>query len=140
MEVFLRGNISKSKHHFRIMEQTFTEINYDGNMAMEIGRELVLVSSRNFKMSVRTILDITSLDWFSLDKSKEAERIFNLSWSSFGGGSIIINLKSSNYFLLWWTKMFWLFLWRVWLDLLLVKVLFFLHILSLYISVASQWD
>ena len=44
------------------MEQTFTEINYDGNMAMEIGRELVLVSSRHFKMSVRTILDITSLD------------------------------------------------------------------------------
>ena len=83
-------------HYFRIIQQTLREMFSDGVMAENLVCDWVLLSSQIFKRWVNTILDITSFYWFYIDIPKEPERIFYSSLSSFGGGSTIINLKSSN--------------------------------------------
>ena len=41
-------------------------------METELGYYLVLISPQHFKIWVRTILDITSFDLLSLDKTRES--------------------------------------------------------------------
>ena len=67
-------------------------------MAKNLGCDGVLISAQRFIRLVDTILDITSFDKFSLDVPKQLERISDYPLFSFGGGSTIINLKSSNVF------------------------------------------
>ena len=70
-EMKLRIDISKMQHYLRSMELTFREMNYDGDTEMKLGYDKVLFSPQCFKLRVINILDITSFDWFSLDKPKE---------------------------------------------------------------------
>ena len=48
----------------------------DGDMAVELGYNWVLLSFQRFKRQVNTILEITSFDPFSLDITKELDIIF----------------------------------------------------------------
>ena len=116
-------------HYLIMMEQSLREMCSGGVMEVELGCDWVLISSQRFKISVNTILDITSFCWFSLDITREQKRIFDSSPSSFWGGSTIINLNSSKYLFLYSTEIFCLFLWRVRSGDFLLIVLFFFCIL-----------
>ena len=75
---------------------TNLRICFDGVMTENLGCDWVLLSYQRLKRWVDTILYIDSFDWFPIDMPKEIERVSDSSLSSFGNGSTIINLESSN--------------------------------------------
>ena len=99
LDLFYRSrNIWKKINSFIMMKQTFNEMCSGGVLSVVILRDWVLFSFQCFEIWVRTLLDITSLHWFSLDDPKEDARIFLSLLHILGGGSNITSLKSSIFF------------------------------------------